>query len=110
MDFAGGYKDRNKEMNELYLSYSQLAKILAVGHDFGLILKEGVHSFEHRFDLLGASQVFEDFDNKLAQGKCIQNLGCLIAHQDFAGEYPVAKKKIKEAINLQLGQIENLNE
>jgi hypothetical protein len=31
--FSGGYEDRNKEMNELYLSYSQLAKILAVGHD-----------------------------------------------------------------------------
>ena len=65
MDFSRGYKDRNKEMNELYLSYSQLAKILAVGHDSSLFLK-GKQSFEHRFDLIGAAGVFGDFDNKLA--------------------------------------------
>jgi hypothetical protein len=39
MDFSRGYQNRNKEMNELYLSYSQLAKILAVGHDSSLFLK-----------------------------------------------------------------------
>jgi sensor histidine kinase YesM len=31
MEFAGGYKEHNREMNDLYLSYSQLAKILTVG-------------------------------------------------------------------------------
>jgi hypothetical protein len=50
--------------------------------------------------LLGAADVFADFNNKLAQGKCIQNLGCLIAHQNFGEEYAVAKKKIKQAIAL----------
>jgi hypothetical protein len=57
MDFAGGYKEHNQEMNTLYLNYSQLAKILAVGSSH--TQKEGHLPFEQRFDLIEAAKVFE---------------------------------------------------
>jgi hypothetical protein len=97
MDFAGGYKEHNREMNDLYLCYSQLAKILAVG---GQNAKKGF-PFEHRFDLHEAASVFNKFENKPAEARCYQNLGCLIVLQNFKSESNEAKKRILQAIEIQ---------
>ena len=61
-------------MNQLYLSFSQMAKILAVSQDFS-------NKADHMNSLAinEAIDVFEKFQNKRAVGICYHNRGCLKA-------------------------------
>lgn len=70
-----GFKERNKEMNQLYLSFSQMAKILAVSQDF--TNKADTHM--NSLSINEAIEVFEKFENKRAVGICYHNRGCLKA-------------------------------
>ena len=62
-------------MNQLYMSFSQMAKILAVSQDF----TNSNELFQNYFSIIEAKEVFDKFKNQRAVGICYQNLGCLTA-------------------------------
>lgn len=80
-------------MNNLFLSFSQMAKILAVSQD----LDSTQDSYQNSLNIIEAIDVFHQFGNKRAKGVCYQNLGCLTAKLD-RNDYTRARSQIIKAI------------
>ena len=81
MDLLRGYVKQNKEMNDLYINFNQMAKILFVGQ----ASSHSEFSYEALFNLHQAAELFETTDNKRGAGACYMLLGCMLAtqHQDI---------------------------
>ena len=75
IDLLRGYVEQNKETNDLYKSFNQMAKILFVAH-------AAVHSdFSYKVlhDLHQAIDVFQQQNNQRGKGTCYMILGTLVA-------------------------------
>ena len=80
------YKPRNKEINLLYLAFSNLTKTIKVARNS---LYEGYDNQA----LIGyheVAQIFRQLDNQQKLGMCMNNLGCIYLKKDqfeTANEY-----------------------
>lgn len=81
-------------MNQLYFSFSQMAKILAVSQDF----TSNDDTYQSCLNIMDAIEVFQQFKNKRAVGICYHNLGCLTAK--------LSKEEYKSALNYVWAAIE----
>ena len=95
LDLLRGYVEQNKETNDLYKSFNEMAKVLFVAHT-------AVHSdfsYQVLYDLHMAIDVFTRNNNERGRGTCYMILGTLLASQGMdqykkSQEYLGAAEKI----------------
>lgn len=67
------YKPRNKEINVLYLAFSNLTKTIKVARNS---LYEGDDN-QALLNYHEVMKIFDQLDNHEKKGSCINNLGCI---------------------------------
>ena len=97
------YKPRNKEINMLYLAFSNLTKTIKVA-------RNSLYEGDDNSALLGyheVAQIFKKLENQQKLGSCMNNLGCIylkkdqfdIASQFLTRSVDIQKEFIKSALN-----------
>ena len=71
------YKPRNKETNELFFRFNQMAKILFVGRASSQL----EFSYQAFFDLLTAAETLQQYNDNRGTGACYMILGIMLAMQ-----------------------------
>ena len=77
VDLLKGFKQRNKETNDLFIKFNSVAKILFVGHASA----QSDFSYQSFFNLHAAADVFKGQNNKRGAGSCYMIIGTKLAMQ-----------------------------
>lgn len=89
------YKPRNKEINLLYLAFSNLTKTIKVA-------RNSLYEGDDNQALIGyheVAQIFRQLENQQKLGMCMNNLGCIYLKKDsfdIANEYLQCSIEIQE--------------
>ncbi len=73
LDIMLRYKPRNKEVNVLYLAFSNLTKTIKVA-------RNSLHEGDDNQALLNyheVNEIFQNLNNEEKHGSCMNNLGCI---------------------------------
>ena len=73
-----GYKPKNREINMLYLAFSNLTKTIKVA-------RNSLYEGDDNSALLGyheVAQIFKKLENQQKLGSCMNNLGCIYLKKD----------------------------
>ena len=75
IDLLKGYVEQNKETNDLYKSFNQMAKVLFVAHT----AVQNEFSYQALYNLHQAIYVFNNMKNNRGRGTCYMILGTMVA-------------------------------
>ena len=77
VDLLRGYKQHNRETNELFINFNKYARILFVGHESSL----SAFSYQAFFNLTAAAELLQEQNNQRGAGACYMILGIKLATQ-----------------------------
>ena len=102
VDLLRNFKPRNRETNELFMRFNQMAKILYIGQASSQM------EFSHQafFDLTAAGELLKDMNMQRACGACYMIIGIMLAMQSHT-TYHRCINYIRHAENLQEQIIES---
>ena len=88
------YKPRNREINVLYLAFSNLTKTIKAARNS---LYEGDDN-QALLNYHEVMKIFDQLDNQEKKGSCINNLGCIYLKKE---QFETAIEFLDEAIYIQ---------
>jgi tetratricopeptide (TPR) repeat protein len=94
------YKPRNKEINLLYLAFSNLTKTIKVA-------RNSLYEGDDNQALIGyheVAQIFRQLDNQQKLGMCMNNLGCIYLKKD---SFEIANEYLQKSIEIQEAEQQN---